>query len=104
MGHLQGEGMGHIEGLVVVPVKLDRQWKVVDAGAISVDEGLKISWLTNGEKWQFAPNSQHVAILVYDFRRIKALAFCGPDDESLFVFCPPSFVSFTGCGFTVQPH
>jgi TonB family protein len=97
-------GMAHIEGVVVVRVKLDREGKVVDAMAISGNGLLWRASLENAKQWRFEPNSHNNAILVYNFRLIKGPAYCGPDNVTQFIFYPPNFVSVTGCGFTVQPH
>ena len=88
----------HIEGVVVVRVKLDREGKVVDAMAASGNALLKRPCLDNAKKWKFDPNPQNAAILVYNFRLIMYPALCSPEGTSLFILYPPNFASVTGCG------
>jgi hypothetical protein len=91
----------NLQGVVVVRLRLDGRGKVVDAAAISGNPILARISVENGKKWQFEPNAQKSAILVYDFR-IEGI--CSSVTGSQMIFHPPNFVSIIGCGITVQPH
>jgi TonB family protein len=57
----------HVQGTVVVRVKLDDSGKVVDAAAISGPQLLILDVLTNVKKWVFKPNASKTAVIVYNF-------------------------------------
>lgn len=85
----------HIQGVVVVRVKLDERGRVAEAEAISGDELLIHASVDNAKKWRFDPNSQKTAIIVYNFR-IEGL--CPADGAySQMVFYPRNLVAITGC-------
>ena len=92
--------VAHVEGVVVVRVKLDDQGHVVEAVAISGTELLIPGCLTNARKWQFQPNSQKAAIIVYNFR-LKGV--CGERESNQFILQRPNLASITACSPTVQP-
>ena len=91
----------HLEGVVVIRVKLDDKGKVVDAVAISGSELLIHNCLENEKKWHFEPNSEKAAVIVYNFR-IEGQ--CHPGEAaSHLIFYPPNFASIIGCGLTAEP-
>src|SRR5690242_13509366 len=55
----------HVQGVVVVKVILDGSGRVVQSIAISGAMSLIPECLSNAKKWQFRPNSQGAAVLVY---------------------------------------
>jgi hypothetical protein len=84
------------QGVVVVRVTLDDKGNVATAKALSGVPILILLSIDNVKKWHFAPNSERVAIVVYNFR-VKG--FC--DDgrwPSQMIFYPPNFADVTACG------
>jgi len=58
----------HIQGAVVVQVKLDKDGRVTDAEAISSGSSdLTFPAITNVKKWTFEPNGHKTAIVIYSF-------------------------------------
>jgi TonB family protein len=93
---------GRMEGVVVVRVKLDTEGKVVAAETIYGDEVFVHTSIENAKQWQFRPNSQSAAIIVYRFR-IEGV--CHPGLRlSLTSFHPPNYVSVVGCAPVPEPR
>jgi len=90
----------HVEGLVVVRVKLNDQGGVTDAIAISGAAVLVHECLTNAKKWTFQPNAQHSAVIVYRFTLPKA--DCA-SVTSFFMLEGVNLANITACPLTVEP-
>jgi TonB family protein len=84
----------HVEGVVVVRVKLDQDGKVVDARPISGSEVLIPDCLLNARRWQFRPNAEKTAVIVYNFRLTDAVSKSGC---SHFMLQAPNFATVTSC-------
>lgn len=85
----------HIEGVVVVKVSLDETGRVVDAVALSGASMLIQDTLRNAKKWQFSPNQESAAIIVYNFR---IGADCQQNSPySRMTLDPPNFVTINNC-------
>jgi hypothetical protein len=88
----------HVEGAVVVRLKLDDQGKVLGAEALSGPSLLTHQSVENAKKWRFRPNSEKAAIIVYNFRIEGA---CHPvrqgGSASQMIFYPPNFAAITVC-------
>ena len=89
----------HVQGVVVLRVKLDDQGKVADAIAISGAEALIPDSLANAKKWRFQPNAQNAAVIVYNFRLTGWISKSGC---SQFMLEPPNFATITGCVSQIQ--
>ncbi|MGH9733547.1 MAG: energy transducer TonB [Candidatus Acidiferrales bacterium] len=56
--------VAHVEGVVVVQVKLDDKGKVVEAEALSGPALVTRQTIENAKKWTFEPNVQKSAVIV----------------------------------------
>lgn len=92
--------MSHIEGVVVLRVKLDGEGNAVESAAISGPKLLISDCLANAKKWHFQPNSSRSVILVYNFR-IEGL--CHGNASSQFILHPPNLATVTSCDAVAQP-
>lgn len=92
--------LSHIEGAVVIRVKLDAQGTVIRASAVSGAKLLIPPAVSNARKWRFRPSKSGDAVLIYDFR-IEGL--CHGYTSSQFIFRPPNFSTVTSCDAVVQP-
>jgi TonB family protein len=72
----------HIQGSVVVRVKLNSKGGVTDATAVSGDPALVYPSITNAKKWIFEPNTSRSAVVVYYFRMLDGVCL---NQTSLFV-------------------
>ena len=90
----------HIQGVVVVRVKLDDKGRVRAATAISGAEILIPECLTNAKKWRFRSNAQNTAIIVYNFRMTDGITKSGC---SHFMLLPPNFATITSCLPEAEP-
>jgi TonB family protein len=87
----------HLQGTVIVQVRLDDKGSVTDAVAISGLRIFSLDAVTNVKKWHFEPNARKSAVIVYNFEIIDGR--CNTD-ASLFVLqqrnvakviaCPPN--------------
>ncbi len=84
--------LAHVDGAVVIRAQLDAQGNVVTTMAISGAKTLIPDCLTNAKKWQFHPNSQNTAVIVYLF---KIDGLCNLPCPSDFKFTPPNIVRIT---------
>jgi len=82
----------HIQGVVVVKVKLDDNGVVVSAAAVSGAKDLIQDSLLNAKKWLFQPNTDKTAIIVYHF---KIEGLCKLPCASQFKFSPPNSATIT---------
>ncbi len=80
----------HIEGVVVVRLKVDDHGHVAQANALSGARELVSASLENAKKWRFHSNSANTVILVYRFI-IEGL--CNQPCRSHFEFRPPNFAA-----------
>jgi TonB family protein len=87
--------IAHIQGVVVIRVKLDEQGQVTATEAISGESLLIPACLENAKKWHFKPNPLKTAIIVYNFR-IEGECHRG-ERSSQMTFYPPNFASIIGC-------
>ncbi len=84
-----------IEGVVVVKLRLDDDGRVLDAAALSGAPMLSLLAVPNARKWQFSPNPQKAAIIVYNFRIGAGCRRKSP--YSQMTFNPPNFVTIVNC-------
>lgn len=90
-----------IQGTVVVSAKLDDAGRVISATAISGARLLIPDSLSNAKQWRFSPNTNGLAILIYEFRIAEGKCKHG---TSHFEFDKPNRPSITSCGvYTWQP-
>ena len=82
----------HMEGAVVVQVKIDSDGKVVDATAVSGPKLLISDCLTNARKWLFNPKKSRDVVIVYIFK-FEGLCYSGC--PSSFHFSPPNVATIT---------
>lgn len=82
----------HIEGVVVVRVRLDDHGEVLNAVAISGSDILIPDCLANVKKWRFRPNAQNAAVIVYNFRMIAGTSV---SEISQFSFQRPNLATIT---------
>ena len=87
--------LSHVQGVVVVKLKLNDSGDVVDAIALSGAKDLIPESLANAKKWRFRPSSQKAAVIVYRFTIESGL--CHGAAPSNFMFYPPNFASVTSC-------
>jgi TonB family protein len=90
----------HVQGAVVVRVKLDDKGKVVSSIAVSGAKNLIQDCISNSKKWRFRPNPEKAAVIVYEFR-IEGL--CNLPCSSQFAFRPPNVATIT-IGEAVVDH
>jgi TonB family protein len=84
----------HIQGTVVVRVKLDHQGRVAEAVAISGPELLILDCITNVKKWRFEPNASETAVIVYNFTILEGR--CN-SDSSLFILQGANLATIITC-------
>ncbi|MFZ3210494.1 MAG: energy transducer TonB [Terriglobales bacterium] len=89
----------HVQGVVVVRLKLDGQGNAEGATAISGPETLIADCLANAKKWRFRPNAQKAAVVIYNFRLTDGISKSGC---SHFTLQAPNFATITGCVPEVQ--
>src|SRR5260370_26338373 len=58
----------HLEGVVVIRVRLDDTGKVVSATAVSGAKALVFDVMPNIQKWRFRPNAANAAVIIHEFR------------------------------------
>jgi TonB family protein len=97
-----GARLSHVQGVVVVRVKLDANGHVTDSEAVSGAKSLIADCLANSKKWLFQPNPKKEVVLVYEFRIDRGLCH-GGNVASQFVFREPNFASITSCEAQVEP-
>jgi len=85
---------------VVVRVTLEGDGKVKAASAISGAKSFLADCVSNAKQWRFQYNSQHTAIIIYQFR-IEGL--CNLPCPSQFTFRPPNVATVT-IGQPVTDH
>src|SRR5262249_606885 len=90
----------HVEGAVVVRVTLEGDGKVKAASAISGAKSFLSDCVSNAKHWRFQYNSQHPALIIYQFR-IEGL--CNLPCPSQFTFRPPNVATVT-IGQPVTDH
>jgi len=91
----------HIEGAVVLRLKLDRNGNVLDVAVLSGNPILAHTSAQSAKDWRFEPNDQNAVILVYNFR-LEGLCPRHIESSQL-LFYPPNFVAVSSCLATVQP-
>ena len=89
----------HVQGLVVVRVRLNDEGDVADAVAISGADVLVRECVANAKKWKFQPNSSRTAVIIYQFKLPPA--DCG-SVESFFTLEGVNLAKVTACPLTVQ--
>jgi outer membrane biosynthesis protein TonB len=94
--------LAHVQGVVVVRLKLDDQGKVLDAEALSGTPLLTGPSVDNAKKWRFEPNSQKAAVIVYNFR-IEGDCHYSSGSSSQVIFYPPNLAAITACPGPTQP-
>lgn len=93
--------IAHVQGVVVVRVRLSDQGKVLDAVALSGAQLLTGPAIDNAKKWRFEPNSQKAAVIVYNFR-IEGICHDGAAASHM-IFYPPNFATITDCARPAMP-
>lgn len=93
--------LGNLQGDVVMRVKLDEQGNVILPTPISGPGRLVNDAMANAQKWQFRPNTQNAAVIIYEFR--LANGSCGAALNQIFVFREPNIASVTACPTHPQP-
>ncbi len=88
-----------IQGVVVVRVDLDSHGKVLEAVAISGAQAFIPECLANAKKWQFEPNAQKAAVIVYNFRLSDGISKSGCDH---FMLEPPNLATITTCPIQIR--
>jgi TonB family protein len=90
-----------IQGTVVVSAKLDDAGNVTSTTAISGAKLLIPDSLSNAKKWRFNPNTNGLAIIIYEFRISEGK--CNHESKR-FLFREPNRVLIVSCGvYTWQP-
>lgn len=89
----------HIQGVVVIKVRINDQGIVMDASAISGADALVQDCLKNAKNWRFQPNDQHAAVIVYRFRLPPS--DCG-SVSSFFMLQGANFATITACPLTIE--
>lgn len=92
--------IGHLQGSVVVEVKLDDSGKVTDAKAILGHPYLAIAAAANVKQWRFHPNARKSAVIVYNFIFIDGRC---ESHGSLFVLEPSNRATVIGCQAAINP-
>jgi TonB family protein len=90
----------HVQGAVVLRVKVDPNGTVTSATAVSGPKQLIPDCLTNAKKWRFRPEKSRDVIIVYIF---KFEGLCQLPCRSLFSFSPPNVATIT-TGDAVVDH
>ena len=90
----------HVQGAVVVRVKVDSEGKVASAIAVSGPKQLIPDSLSNAKKWRFRPEKSRDVVIVYIF---KFEGLCQLPCKSLFSFSPPNLATIT-TGDAVVDH
>jgi TonB family protein len=83
----------HVEGRVVVQVKLNDSGGVVSASAMPSEKVVAMlipDAVSNARKWRFHPNPNKVAEIVYEFQLLNECI--QPQSEWHFVFKAPNVV------------
>jgi hypothetical protein len=88
--------LAHVQGVVVVRLRLDDHGKVLGAEALSAASLLAGPSVDNVRKWRFEPNPEKAEVIVYNFRIEGACHYGGP--HSQMIFYPPNLASITACG------
>jgi TonB-like protein len=94
--------LAHVQGVVVVRLKLDDQGKVLDAEALSGAHLLTGPSVDNAKRWRFEPNSEKAAVIVYNFRIEGACHYSGGSSSQV-IFYPPNLAAITACPGPPQP-
>jgi len=89
----------HVQGAVVVQVKIDSEGKVVTATAVSGPKLLIPDCLMNARKWLFNPQKSRTVAIVYVFK-IDGLCYSGC--PSSFHFSPPNLAKISVGDAVVQ--
>jgi TonB family protein len=92
--------INHVQGAVVVRVKVDSKGNVTSAMAISGPKQLISDSLSNAKKWRFQPEKSREVVIVYIF---KFEGLCQLPCKSLFSFSPPNMATIT-TGDAVVDH
>jgi TonB family protein len=90
-----------IQGTVVISATLDGAGRVTSTTAISGAKLLIPDCLSNAKKWRFSPNTNGLAIIIYEFRLAEGR--CNHETSHLFAFREPNRVSIIACEETWQP-
>ncbi len=92
--------LAHVQGVVVVRLKLNDQGRVLSAEAISGADVLVRDCVANAKKWKFWPNAKKMAVIIYIFKMPQAA--CG-SVSSFFMFQGVNSVTVTACPPTIEP-
>jgi TonB family protein len=84
--------LAHVQGAVVVKVKVDSEGSVTSATAVSGPKQLIPDCLSNAKKWRFRPEKSRDVVIVYIF---KFEGLCQLPCKSLFSFSPPNVATIT---------
>lgn len=93
----------HVEGRVVVHVKLNDRGGVVSASAMRSEKVVAMlipDALLNARKWRFHPNPNKVAEIVYEFQLLSECI--QPQSQWHFVFKVPNIVLVSDCAVPIQ--
>jgi len=91
---------GRVRGVVVVSVTLDDKGSVTTATPVSGSKFLIPACLDNARKWQFVPNRQKRAVIVYEFQ-IHA-GVCHDRTSSVFLLTHHNFASIVSCENVIE--
>ena len=91
----------HIEGVVVIRVKLGNKGEVDAAEVLSGNPRFSQLTANNAKQWQFEPNAQHSAIIVYNFRISGTCHLEARESQT--TFYPPNMVAVTACAHPLVP-
>lgn len=95
IGYPLAARLNHVQGAVVVRVKLGNDGYVVDAEAVSGAKLLIPDCLANAKKWRFSTSKGKTAIIVYWFNIDGGLCLSSLSNQ--FVFYPPNVVTVRSC-------
>jgi TonB family protein len=90
----------HVQGAVVVQVKLDKDGGVTKASALSGPRDLVAPAINNVRKWAFQPNERKSAIVVYSFVMLDGRCRL---NSSLFVLQGKNLATVISCPPNVNP-
>jgi len=93
--------INHVQGAVVVRVKVDSKGNVTSSTAVSGPKQLISDCLSNAMKWRFQPEKSRDVVIVYIF---KFEGLCQLPCKSLFSFSPPNIATITTGDAVVDHH
>jgi hypothetical protein len=94
------EAARHIQGAVVVQLKLDKDGGVAGAAALSGPHDLIVPAINNVKKWVFEPSARRSAIIVYNFIILDGRCRL---NSSLFVLQGKNLATIISCPPNVNP-